>query len=139
MSTKANPGQYDCYAKAEPDEPLFVLLARDRHAPALVALWAVLRELHGEEPAKVAEARQCCVDMIDWATRHGRKIDGYGAVTLAGVFELIRCANASLKSGEWKNEPTADAFVRGLLGRTEIDLSDPGKDHAQTEAQEAGA
>jgi hypothetical protein len=29
MGTKSNPGPFDCYAKAEPDEPMFVLLARD--------------------------------------------------------------------------------------------------------------
>jgi hypothetical protein len=134
MATKANPGKYDCYENAAPDEPMFVLLARDRHAPALVALWAVMRELYGEDAEKVAEARQCCVDMIAWAVEHDRKIDGYGAVTLAGVFELIRCANSSLKSGEWKNDPTPDAFVRGLLGRTEIDT---GK--ADGEAKTGGA
>jgi hypothetical protein len=41
MGTKRNPGQYDCYAKAEPDEPMFVLLARDPTAPQLVRDWAV--------------------------------------------------------------------------------------------------
>lgn len=29
MGTKNNPGAFDCYANAEPDEPMFVLLARD--------------------------------------------------------------------------------------------------------------
>ena len=32
MGTKRNPATYDCYDKAEPDEPLFVLLARDAAA-----------------------------------------------------------------------------------------------------------
>jgi len=39
MGTKNNPGNYDCYENAEPDEPMFVLLARDPLAPFLVRLW----------------------------------------------------------------------------------------------------
>lgn len=34
----------DCYHKAEPDEPKFTLLGRDRAAPVLVRLWAAIRE-----------------------------------------------------------------------------------------------
>lgn len=59
MSSKNNPGQYDCYANAGPDEEMFVLLSRDRMGPSLVALWADVREMYGEDPAKVAEARAC--------------------------------------------------------------------------------
>ena len=44
MSTKNNPGAYDCYANAEPDEPMFVLLARDELAPRIVAIWAMIRD-----------------------------------------------------------------------------------------------
>lgn len=33
MGTKNNPGKYDCYAKAEPDEPLFTLRGKDVSAP----------------------------------------------------------------------------------------------------------
>ena len=39
MGTKNNPGTFDCYANAEGDEPMFVLLGRDKHAPTLVWLW----------------------------------------------------------------------------------------------------
>ena len=63
MGTKNNPGRFDCYANAEPDEPMFVLLGRDEHAPLLVRLWADLRELDGEKAAKVAEAIQCATAM----------------------------------------------------------------------------
>lgn len=38
MSTKQNPGSYNCYADAADDEPMFVLLARDRDAPAIVKM-----------------------------------------------------------------------------------------------------
>jgi hypothetical protein len=37
MGTKSTPGQFESYQKPADDEPLFVLLGRDRHAPLLVA------------------------------------------------------------------------------------------------------
>jgi hypothetical protein len=66
MSTKNNPGKYDCYSKADPDEPMFVLLARDRHAPAVLRLWIKLRVAEGEAPAVLQEAERCIDDMIQW-------------------------------------------------------------------------
>lgn len=63
MGTKNNPGKYDCYTKAEPDEPMFVLLGRDRYAPILVELWAMLRERDGEKSAQTAEAKECAEAM----------------------------------------------------------------------------
>jgi hypothetical protein len=63
MGTKNRPGAFDCYANAEPDEPMFVLLGRDVDAPALVELWAQHRELRGEDPAKVKEALDCAMNM----------------------------------------------------------------------------
>lgn len=59
MGTKNNPGPFDCYANARSDEPIFVLLGRDKHAPLLVELWARMRELEGEKLAKVGEADRC--------------------------------------------------------------------------------
>lgn len=43
MGTKNNPAPNDCYAKAEADEPLFILLARDPTAAHLVSIWSKLR------------------------------------------------------------------------------------------------
>ena len=45
MGTKNQPGHYDCYGNAEPDEPMFIVLARDVSAPAVVRDWADRREL----------------------------------------------------------------------------------------------
>lgn len=92
MSTKNNPGEFDCYANAEPDEPMFVLLGRDRHAPTLVWLWSTLRQLGGEDPAKVAEARRCAVDMMSWAHDHDRKVVDFRQTPLAGILGLINAA-----------------------------------------------
>jgi hypothetical protein len=66
MGTKNNPGQFDCCVNAEPDEPMFVLLGRDKHGSALVELWAEAREKTGEDPAKVEEARACARQMRDF-------------------------------------------------------------------------
>ena len=41
MGTKNNPGQFDCYGAAAPDEPIFILRATDISAPSLVVLWAL--------------------------------------------------------------------------------------------------
>lgn len=87
MGTKNNPGQFDCYDAAEPDEPMFVLLARDRLAAHLVSIWSKLRNgdheaaqvvfrdliakhaLHYSiEPdtPKAAEAIDCAMAMFKW-------------------------------------------------------------------------
>ena len=66
MGTKNNPGKFDCYANADPDEPMFILLGRDPHASAAVRRWADDRELMiraGLKPTDdmwmVWEAREC--------------------------------------------------------------------------------
>jgi hypothetical protein len=68
MGTKKNPAKYDCYANADPNEPMFILLGRDLGAYALVEAWADAREQKGEDPAIVAEARSCAAAMKAWAT-----------------------------------------------------------------------
>lgn len=73
MGSKLNPGDFDCYANAEPDEPMFILLARDRSAPSIVEAWADARErdiLAGIKPRSdmpmVVEARECAAKMTAW-------------------------------------------------------------------------
>lgn len=72
-NSKNNPATWDCYKNAEPDEPMFIVLARDKDAPLLVRMWALLREQAvemGSKPpkdlAQVAEARQCAYEMERW-------------------------------------------------------------------------
>lgn len=74
MGTKNNPGKFDCYENAEPDEPMFVLLARDPAAPTLVRNWADHRLLNGEDTAMVNEALNCADAMEVWfmVNRPGR-------------------------------------------------------------------
>lgn len=73
MGTKNNPGKFDCYANAEPDEPMFVLLGRDKHAPALVTLWAAMRDADGEDEAKVHEAIECALAMAAYLQTKGKE------------------------------------------------------------------
>jgi hypothetical protein len=75
--TKVNPGDEDCYSAALPDEPLFVLLARDPSAPDLVMQWAYHRRLDvasGKRPVeddeKVMRALAIASQMRDWRTQH---------------------------------------------------------------------
>lgn len=69
MATKNNPGKFDCYANAEPDEPMFILLARDPMAPILVELWASLRAHAAGNPSKVAKARAVAAAMRRWVAQ----------------------------------------------------------------------
>lgn len=90
MGTKNNPGEFDAYAKAEPDEPLFTLIGRDPMAFHLVRIWTALRWRHfgmahallddaicdmgnrkvpHTEETKLLEALACSDQMKAWAER----------------------------------------------------------------------
>jgi hypothetical protein len=121
MGTKNNPGKYDCYAKADPDEEIFTLRAKDRHAPTLVWLWSALRELDGEDAECVAEARASVVKMLQWQADHERKAVGLGQATLAGVLELIRAVNGLMKLEDSLTQATDLEVVRRFLAQTEFE------------------
>ena len=79
MGTKNNPGEFDCYENADPDEPMFVLLARDPLAPILVRKWVELRQQASSEPVaqgrerdKLVEALNCATEMDMWRKEHGQ-------------------------------------------------------------------
>jgi CheY-like chemotaxis protein len=69
------------------DEPMFVLLGRDRHAAVLVRLWALLRHREGEDAGKTAEALKCADTIDDWQQSLGRK-----PVENSGRFEPLLIA-----------------------------------------------
>ncbi len=73
MSTKQNPGPYNCYANLLPDEPYFVLMGRDPSAPSLIEIWSQERysQIAGgfrsaSDVHKITAARQCAADMKGW-------------------------------------------------------------------------
>jgi hypothetical protein len=121
MGTKNNPGQFDCYEHAEPDEPMFVLLGRDKHAPTLVWLWATLRELDGEDMAKVKEARDCVFEMMKFAKARGRPAVGLGQSALCGVMELIRAINSLMEEEDTHNTGTTDDIFRRYMAQCHFD------------------
>lgn len=78
MGTKNEPGAFDCYEAAEPDEPMFILLARDRLASSVVKLWAagrVSQGLNTVDDPQIAEALDCVDAMEKWYEEH-RSNDG---------------------------------------------------------------
>lgn len=86
--TKNNPGSFDCYAAAHPDEPMFVLLGRDKHAAVLVMMWAAMRAMDGEEPAKIAEATACYDAMSEYLINE-RKVEPAGIRTAARALAAL--------------------------------------------------
>jgi hypothetical protein len=80
MGSKINPSDFDCYANALPDEPMFILLARDPSAPSLIEWWADNRESAIDQRLRpesdrnmIAEARQCAKNMRAWRTANDGK------------------------------------------------------------------
>ena len=89
MGTKLKPGRYDCYERALPDEPMFVILGRDPDFFDLVSKWAkrrarmVARGLRPpEDMAMVHEAQVLAVEGLQWRIEcdgKWRKSDGEDA------------------------------------------------------------
>ncbi|MFM7010128.1 MAG: hypothetical protein ACKO0Z_12495 [Betaproteobacteria bacterium] len=87
MGTKNKPGQFDCYANAEPDEPMFILLGRDPLAPLLVELWADVRSVLVKDVEKVTEARMCASAMREWPIT--KKLSSKVAVQEPEYWEIV--------------------------------------------------
>lgn len=90
MGTKLQELRDGCFARAMDDEPMFVLLARDPGAPALVRAWCDQRQREinegkrpGSDIAQVNEARQCAERMEQWRDAN----DGAWRTGLFGVPE----------------------------------------------------
>lgn len=126
MGTKNNPGKFDCYAAADPDEPMFVLLGRDPVAGPLVALWVYLRQrLSKGEGAKYEEAAQCAGAMEKWARDLGKGEHVDAAAGMAAMMkeaELVlrknahgcndaRCAECDDEDAEAKAEENNDEWM----------------------------
>lgn len=87
MATKNNPGEFDCYAAADPDEPLFILRANDELAPALVNLWAMIRSR-----AELGDMQNVLIEAI-------RIADAKPPMSMKKYDEALRCASSMI---EWK-------------------------------------
>jgi hypothetical protein len=69
MGLKKEELEEGCFAHAADDEPMFVLLGRDKLAPELVRRWADRAEKFGARPEKVAKARETADRMENYHTR----------------------------------------------------------------------
>lgn len=109
MGTKTNPGRFDCYTAAEPDEPMFILLGRDRHAAALVNLWAAMRMgEEGPESAKALEALMLANEMLAWRLRNRPDaLDPSGIRTLAGLSVLAEFSGVVVTIDQKPLQPLA--------------------------------
>lgn len=80
MGTKNNPGEFDCYANAEPDEPIFILLGRDPVASIVIRIWVSLRDkyygdsISDDDLNKRFEALQTADIFEEWAKTKGKDI-----------------------------------------------------------------
>ena len=63
---------HGCFGNADLDEPLFVLRAQDRCAPAAVRDWAHRAKGAGCSVEKVAEAMGIAIEMEEWQEKTGR-------------------------------------------------------------------
>jgi hypothetical protein len=100
MGTKENPGQYDAYKKADPDEQMFTLIGRDRMAPSLVDLWALAREAGGDEDEApvIKEARDTASFMRnDLYLRRRKEIRVLDVVPLAYLESICLRRRADLE------------------------------------------
>jgi hypothetical protein len=73
MATKKVERETGCFARAGEDEPLFVLRAQDRCAPATVRDWAGRAFNLGASEEKVREAMDLALLMEQWQREHGFK------------------------------------------------------------------
>lgn len=87
MAIKEIEEREGCFAKALPDEPMFVLLARDRQAPDLVWQWAQTRldQLRDglrsmDDLPQVMEAFACAAAMKKWREANDGKWRGEAGI-----------------------------------------------------------
>lgn len=64
----------ECYDKADPGEPIFVLRAQDIVAPEIVREWAYRAAVAGAPREKIEGARRVADAMEDWQLEHRRKV-----------------------------------------------------------------
>jgi hypothetical protein len=109
MGSKNSPGKFDCFSRAEPDEPMFVLLGRDATASLVVTFWRAVRAQLGDdglESEKSLEAQQCALAMEKWAREHGKDVDAAMA-----AYEGVLTRSLSTRAAQ---------MIRGLVRHAEL-------------------
>jgi len=77
---------------------MFIILGLDIHAPALIRLWALMREREGEDPEVVAEALGCATIMEDEAQAKGKVV-----LSLDAILSLAASLKAERSPGTPQN------------------------------------
>lgn len=116
MGTHTAPGDYDPTPRLADDEPCFMLVGKDPTAAACITVWAHLRKAIGrDDPAQLAEARECALAMLAYATSVGR-----GAET-EKVKKAAQVIAAALEAGSMSG---ALAALRDENARLRFDLGE---------------
>lgn len=89
MGTKTNPGKFNCYAKADPNEEMFILLGRDPCAAVTVLFWRWIRMQTGdnEQSVQLDEALKSVLLLNENAQARGKELQ---------TVEALRCAMYNL-------------------------------------------
>jgi hypothetical protein len=75
MGTKTNPGAFNCYGAALPDEPIFTILGRDPTFRATILYWMAQRGIEGkneteEDRDRITEAAKVADAGRDWRLKN---------------------------------------------------------------------
>ena len=103
-----------CWNRADEEEQMFILLGRDRHAPALIRLWAEMREKEGENPEVVQEARTVAQIMEDDLIAAGRVMLSLDAVSAFAASLKTPITPAVPEFLEQQSQPVTDTNVYNL-------------------------
>jgi len=111
MATKENPGRFDCYANARPNEPMFVLLGRDPVAWYLVLQWAELRiklALNQTDDDQTEDAFKTAMALKEYAAEQGKDPNGVYTVTDVEKLNSLakECHDISVSKGFYDPPPT---------------------------------
>lgn len=74
MGTKAEPGRFDGYGKAEPDEPIFTLLGRDPAAPKLIRAWVFEHQNAKTDGVQLMEALAVADEMDQYLIARNKRV-----------------------------------------------------------------
>lgn len=128
MGTKANPAPNDCYDRAEPDEPMFVLLARDKAAPETVRSWVRLRRKMGKADWRVDGEAIRCADAMEAWRRTNRPPDPPKPIGFPSsdreraVFNVLTYGRGGYGAEEWARSFSSIADDTGLT-RNDVRLA----------------
>lgn len=122
MESKLNPNPQGCLAKALPDEPFFVLLARDCCAQDAIRFWADQRAQLGvegdrrQDAEQLTEALETAEAMEQWREANEGRWRGeqptWGTEAVAEAIESLLCAIVGTPvEGQEGDQP----FAEGML------------------------